>query len=246
MASGWTEAPLKNHNEPASRLADRAAGLFLLAGVLASCSGRPPVLVPPRGGVEAVEGYGSASVQGAETDVKGKFAFLFRRPDLGRVEAFDPLGRTVYYMIFKGDAAYFVVPSKKAYAEEKPETLMARLLGFSLRPGEIIPLLSGQWSVGDEQPGGDASAGWTLGKDAEGRVARGRRNALSFEVKEFFPGTGVPRTVIFSRPGTSGRVKVLSARFNPAPRPEAFESSFLKTFTRKSWEDIREMAGDGR
>ncbi len=232
MGSAWIEG--------------RAAGLFLLAAIMASCVGRPPVLVPPRTGVEAVEGYGSASVQGPGTVVKGKFAFLFRRPDLGRVEAFDPLGRTVYYMIFKGDEAYFVVPSKKAYAEEKPETVMARLLGFSLRPDEVIPLLSGQWTAGDEQRGGDPAADWTLGKDGEGRVVRGRRRDLSFEVKEFFPGAGVPRTVLFSRPGTSGRVKVLSARFNPVPRPEAFESSFLKTFARKSWEDIQEMAGDGR
>ncbi|MGZ4886126.1 MAG: lipoprotein insertase outer membrane protein LolB [Candidatus Aminicenantales bacterium] len=237
---------MKKHRDSASFAPGRAAGLLLLAGIMASCAGRPPVLVPPRAGVEAVEGYGSASVQGGETAVKGKFAFLFRRPDLGRVEAFDPLGRTIYYMIFRGDEAYFVVPSKKAYAEEKPETLMARLLGFSLRPDEIIPLLSGQWTAGEEQRGGDPAGGWTLSRDAEGRVVRGRGHDLSFEVKEFFPGAGVPRTVLFSRPGTSGRVKVLSARFNPAPRPEAFESSFLKTFTRKSWEDIQEMAGDGR
>jgi hypothetical protein len=253
MGSAWTETPpppprtpLKKHRDPASSAPGRSAGLLLLAGIMASCAGRPPVLVPPRAGVEAVEGYGSASVQGNETSVKGKFAFLFRRPDLGRVEAFDPLGRTVYYMIFKGDQAYFVVPSKKAYAEEKPEIVMARLLGFSLRPDEVIPLLSGQWTAGDERRGGDPSASWTLGKDAEGRVARGRRDDLSFEVTEFFPGAGVPRTVLFSRPGTSGRVKVLSARFNPSPKPEAFENAFLKTFTRKSWQDIQEMAGDGR
>lgn len=237
---------MNEHKDPAAIAPGRAAGLLLLAGILASCAGRPPVLVPPRAGVEAVEGYGSATVQGAETAVKGRFAFLFRRPDLGRIEAFDPLGRTVYYVIFRGDEAYFVVPSKKAYAQEKPETLMARLLGFSLRPDEVIPLLSGHWTASDEQGGGDFAAGWTLVRDAEGRVVRGRRHDLSFEVKEFFPGAGVPRTVLFSRPGTSGRVKVLSARFNPSPRPEAFESSFLKTFTRKSWEDIQEMAGDGR
>lgn len=253
MGSAWTEppphpprTPLKKPGHPTVSAAGRAAGLLFLAGVMASCAGRPPVLVPPRAGVEAVEGYGSASVQGAESAVKGKFAFLFRRPDLGRVEAFDPLGRTVYYMIFKGATSYFVVPSKKAYAEEKAETLMELVLGFSLRPDEVITLLGGQWPAGDEQRGGDSAVGWTLGRDAEGRVLRGRRHDLSFEVKEFFPGDGVPRAVLFSRPGTSGRIKVLSARFNPTPRPEAFESAFLKTFTRKSWQDIQEMAGDGR
>jgi hypothetical protein len=202
--------------------------------------------VPPRAGTEAVEGYGSASVQGAAAAAKGKFAFLFRRPDLGRVEAFDPFGRTVYYMIFGGGRAYFVVPSKRAYAEEAPETLMSRFMGFSLRPDEVIALLSGQWTAGDERGGADAGSAWILGKDASGRVVRGEKDGLSFEVSEFFPGDGVPRSVLFSRPGTSGRVKVLSARFNPAARPEAFGNDFLKTFARKSWEDIQEMAGDDR
>ena len=198
--------------------------------------------MPPASGVEAVAGFGSASIRGEAADVKGKFAFLFRKPGLGRVEAFDPLGRTIYYMVFAGDTAYLVVPQKKVYAEDRPETMVARFLGFPLSPGEILELLAGQWTKsGGEEGQGNA---WTLRRDADGRVIRGERDGLVFEVGEFFPGAGVPRVILFSRPGTAGRMKVLSLDFNPAPRPEAFETSFLKAFARKSWEDIQEIRND--
>jgi hypothetical protein len=240
---------LKKHRRAAplgSLLAARAIGVLLLGFGLAACAKRPPILVPPASGVEAVEGYGSASVQGEEAVVKGKFAFLFRRPGFGRVEAFDPFGRTIYYMIFESGRAYLVFPSKKVYTEDLPEVMIGRFLGFSLRPDEVLEVVSGQWSTAVAGDASGLGSTWALEKDASGRVARGEKNGVSFRVGEFFPGGGVPRTVLFSRPGTSGRVKILSLRFNPAPRPEAFETTFLRVFVRKSWEEIEGMARDGR
>jgi hypothetical protein len=220
----------------------RTSGTLLIALVLASCAKQAPVLIPPATGVEAVAGFGSASVRGEEAEVKGQFAFLFRRPGWGRVEAFDPLGRTIYYMIFAGGDAYLVVPQKKVYAQDRPEAMIGRFLGFSLRPDEIVEILGGAWAGGGTQGGPGPGGAWTLSRDGSGRVVRGEKDGLVFEVPEFFPGAGVPRTILFSRPGTSGRMKVLSLRFNPAPRPEAFDTSFLKTFARRSWEEIQEIA----
>jgi hypothetical protein len=222
----------------------RAAGVLLIALVLASCAKRPPALIPPATGVEAVAGFGSASFRGEEMEVKGRFAFLFRKPGWGRVEAFDPLGRTIYYMIFAGDDAYLVVPQKKVYAQDRPDAMVGRFLGFSLRPDEILEILGGEWTGGGAQGESGPGSLWTLARDGSGRVVRGEKNGLVFEVPEFFPGAGVPRTILFSRPGTSGRMRVLSLRFNPPPRPEAFETSFLKTFARRSWEEIQEIARD--
>ena len=196
--------------------------------------------MPPASGVEAVAGYASASVRGEAADVKGKFAFLFRRPGLGRVEVFDPLGRTVYYIVFTGETAYLVVPDRKAYAEDRPAAMVARFLGFALGPDEALELLSGQWS----EDAGGAAAGWALSRDGPGRVVRGERDGLGFEVGGFFPGDGVPRTVVFSRPGTSGRLLVLSLEFNPKPRPEAFGTEFLKTFARRRVEELEEIRDD--
>jgi hypothetical protein len=227
MGSGWIEGR-------------GAAGVLflLLVFVPVACSRRPPALVPPASGVEAVAGFGSAAVTGEEAEIKGKFAFLFRRPGWGRVETFDSFGGTLYYMIFAGDDAYLVIPRKKAYVTDRPGEMMARSLGFSLRPEDIIELLGGQWASGE--PG--AAALWTLARDGNGRVARGERNGLVFTVDEFFPGAGVPRTIRFSRPGTSGRLKILSLEFNPPARSGAFETPFLRTYARKTWREIEEMA----
>jgi outer membrane biogenesis lipoprotein LolB len=220
---------------------ERGSVALFLALLLASCAGRPPLLVPPAAGVDAVAGYASASIEGEEMALKGKFAFLFRRPGAGRVDVSNPFGTTLYFLLFKQDAAYLVIPSKRAYAEESPETLMGRFLGFSLRPDEIIRLLSGDWGArGDE--GGETL--WSLERDGSGRVVRGERNGFRFEVHEFFSGAGVPRNVLFSNSGTAGRIRILAMRFNPAPRPESFGVEFLKTFHRWSWDEIQGLLKD--
>jgi hypothetical protein len=210
-------------------------GLISLLAALAACAGRVPVLVPPSRGIEAVEGFGSASMRGEDVAVKGKFAFLFRRPGLGRVEAVDPIGRTAFLMIFREDRAYFVVPGKKAYAEEGPEAMMKRFLGISLPPDEVLRLLSGNW----EDFGG--GSGWNVEQDERGRIARGGRDGFAFTVREFFPGAGVPRDIGLSGPGTSGRLRVLKLGFNPSLREAAFDVSFLRGYALKTWAEILEL-----
>jgi hypothetical protein len=211
-------------------------GLVGLLAALSACAGRVPVLVPPSGGVEAVEGFGSASMRGEDAVVKGKFAFLFRRPGLGRVEAVDPIGRTAFLMIFRADRAYFVVPGKKAYAEEAPGALMKRFLGISLPPDEVLRLLGGIW----EDAG--AGSGWNVEQDERGRVARGGRDGFAFTVREFFPGAGVPRDIDLSGPGASGRLKVFKLDFNPPLREAAFDVSFLRGYVLKTWAEILELS----
>jgi hypothetical protein len=218
-----------------SSLRLRPATLFLAVAVsVVSCAGPVPRLVPPPAGVEAVEGYGSASLQGTEAAVKGKFAFLFRRPGLGRVEALDPVGRTAFLIFFRSDRAYFVLPGKKVFAEERPETMMERFLGVSFLPDEMLLLLSGALA-------GEGNGGWNVERDGAGRVARGEKDGFSFTVREFFPGAGVPRTLGFSGPGTAGRMKVLSLGFDPPPRAGAFDLPFLRSYALKTWAEIVEL-----
>jgi hypothetical protein len=174
-------------------------------------------------------------MRGEDAVVKGKFAFLFRRPGLGRIEAVDPIGRTAFLMIFREDRAYFVVPGKKAYAEEGPEAMMKRFLGISLPPDEVLRLLSGAWADTG------AGSGWNVEQDEQGRVARGGRDGFAFTVREFFPGGGVPRDIGLSGPEMSGRMKVLKLGFNPPPREAAFDVSFLHGYVLKTWEEILEL-----
>lgn len=209
--------------------------LLVLALAASACFARPPRLVPPAGGVQAVEGFGAASVTGAEASLKGKFGFVFRRPGLGRIEAVDPLGRTAFLIVFHDDRAWFVLPGRKIYAEDGAAVMMERFLGVALPPDEALALLSGTW--GADGDGG----GWAVERDAEGRVVRGARDGFALTVRAFFPGAGVPREIAVQGPGASGRVKVLKLGFDPPERPDAFETAFLRTYAAKTWEEILEL-----
>jgi hypothetical protein len=208
---------------------------MVLAALVNACVRRPPVLVPPPGGVDAVEGFASASIAGADASVKGKFAFVFRRPGLGRVEAVDPIGRTVFLLHFRDDRAWFVLPSKKVYAEAEAEVMMRRILGVSLRPDDALALLSGVW------PADGGVGGWTVGRDAEGRVAGGERGEFGFTVREFFRGDGAPREIALYGGGASGRVKVLKLAFDPPPRDGAFDVTFVGRYAAKTWDEILDI-----
>jgi hypothetical protein len=218
------------------------AGALLIALALTACVHRPPRIVPPAGAVEAVEGFGWASIAGAEASIKGKFGFVFRRPGFGRIEAVDPIGRTAFLIFFRGDRSWFVLPGRKVYAEDGAGIMMERFLGVALLPDQVVRLLSGTWEAGKEavvEPEGES--GWSVDFDDAGRVARGVRGGFSFTVREFFPGDGVPREIGLEGPGTSGRVKVLKLGFDPPPREAVFDLAFLRAFSPKTWEEIVEL-----
>lgn len=228
-------------NRPAvrGRLSPLPLAVAIALVAVPACAPRPPRLVPPAGGVAAVEGVGSASVAGAEASVKGRFAFSFRRPDRGRVEAFDPLGRTVFLIVFRDGRGWFVLPNRKVYAEDDAGTMMGRVLGVALEPGDAVLLLSGVWpSDAAAAAGGDA---WVPERDAEGRLASGRRGGYAFAVEAFFPGDGVPRAIGLAGPGTTGKIKVAKLAFDPPERPEAFDTGFLRGYAAKTWEEILEL-----
>lgn len=224
---------------PVERARVRLAGsLVLLFSWLGACAPRPPRLVPPPGGVEAVEGFGSASIAGAEASVKGKFGFVFRRPGFGRIEAVDPIGRTVFLIYFRDGRAWFVLPGRKIYAEDGADVMMERFLGVALSPDEAIRLLTGNWESG---AAGGGETGWRVEHDAAGRVGRGQSGEFSFTVRTFFPGDAVPREIGLAGPGASGRIKILKLGFDPPPRPEVFDVAFLRAFAPKTWEEILEI-----
>lgn len=211
---------------------------LLIALLLAACAGPPPRLVPPAGGIMAVDGYGSASIRGAEASLKGKFSFIFRRPDLGRVEALDPLGRTVFLIVFRQGRAWFVLPDRRVFSEDEAAVMMERFLGLALTPDEAVRLLGGTWESGT---GTGAEQGWRIERDTSGHVVRGTQGDFSFAVRSFFPGGAVPREIGLEGPGTTGRVKVLKLGFDPAPRPEAFDTAFLRAYAPKTWAEILEL-----
>jgi hypothetical protein len=223
---------------PAERRRVPLAGSLLIVSAFIACAPRPPRLTPPAGGVQAVEGYGSASIAGAEASIKGKFGFVFRRPGLGRVEAVDPIGRTIFLIYFHDGRAWFVLPGRKVYAEDGAAEMMERFLGVALDPDEAIGLLSGTWPAAADAA---EAGGWLVERDAAGRLGRGARGGASFTVRAYFPGDAVPREIGVEGSGASGRVKVLKLNFNPAPRDGIFDTGFLRAFAPKTWEEMREL-----
>jgi len=213
-------------------------GSVLLIACLGACASRPPRLVPPAGPVEAVEGFGSATISGADASVKGRFGFVFRRPGLGRIEAVDPIGRTVFLLVLREDRAWFVLPRRKVYAEDAADVMMRRVLGVVLRPDEVLRVLAGSWEAG---PGGEGQHDWRVDRDGEGRVFRGASGDVAFTVRAFFPGDAVPREIGLTGPDASGRIKVLKMGFNPASRPALFDVGFLRAFEPKTWAEILEL-----
>lgn len=226
-------------SRPAARGRLALPASLLAALALGACFGRPPRLVPPAAGVVAVEGYGSASITGSEASLKGKFSFVFRRPDLGRVEALDPLGRTVFLIVFREGRAWFVLPGRKVFSEDDAAVMMERFLGVALLPDEVVRLLAGTWRSDDAASG--AEGGWSVERDARGRLVRGAQGDYAFAVRSFFPGDAVPREIGLEGPAASGRVKVLKLGFDPAPRPEAFETAFTRAYAAKTWAEILEL-----
>jgi hypothetical protein len=232
---------------PVERARVLLAGSLLIVAALTACVRRAPVLIPPSSGVEAVEGFGSASIIGTEASAKGKFGFVFRKEGLGRIEAVDPIGRTAFVIIFRQGRAWFILPGRKVYAEDSAGVMMERFLGVALEPREAVQLLSGTWMEGatcvtlkDDVLFADDV--WSFIDDDRGRIVEGSHDKFSFTVKSFFPGDAVPREIgLRSFLGTTDRVKVLRLGFNPPLRQEAFDVAFLRAYALKTWEGMLEL-----
>jgi hypothetical protein len=204
-----------------------SVALFPLAACLPS---RPSISpVPPR--VESLEGYASLRLIREGGSARSRFSFLFLLPDQGLIVVTDPLNRTAARIFLGKEDAYLVLPGKRAYWKGAQDEVMSRLLGFALSPEEFSAILTGK---------AEALGGWALEMNGRGRIVRGRRGALAFTVRQFFPDGRVPQTIALDRGGDQGSLKILRLRFNVPSREDAFRLSFLedKRFTAMTWTEI--------
>jgi hypothetical protein len=209
-----------------------------LALALASCATRIPVLVPDSA-VAAAEGYGQAVIEGAALSIKGRFAFNLRDSGLARIEGFDPLGRPVFILISTGDKDCLILPRRKVYTDAEPGALGRRFLSFGFSPREAVELLCGRLGGGESQ----TASGWTLERDAKGRLTSGVKDDFRFQVGAYFPGGGVPSEVRFIYEGR-GRLKITRLRFNQPLNGAAFDLGFLARFRRVSPEEMEALISD--
>jgi hypothetical protein len=192
--------------------------------------------------IESIEGYGALRMSGDQGSSKIRFSFLFSLPHRGRIESFDYIGRSLYYILINKEKSFFVLPSKKVYWEGKVEEITSRSLGFSLNQYEMVSLLSGQWT--GEQISLEARKAlekWNLERDGRGRIVTGEREEFRFEIQEYFGGTPLARLLLFFHPWSKGRLKILKINFNQAIKPAAFSQPFLERYVLKSWAEIEEL-----
>ncbi|MFB0566460.1 MAG: hypothetical protein ACETWK_12390 [Candidatus Aminicenantaceae bacterium] len=214
----------------------------IILGLLVSCLPTRYSLphVPAR--IESIEGYGTLRLTGSEGTSKIKFSFLFLLPHKGRIESFDVLGRSLYYILIDSEKSFFVLPSKRVYWEGEVEEIIYRSLGFSLNQYEMVSILSGEWR--SDQKSSEIERGfdsWNFKRDEKGRVIAGQREELSFEIEEFFEDSRIARFLLFHHPRSEGRLKILKINFNQPLKSHAFVRSFLAEYQSKSWDDIEKI-----
>ncbi len=204
---------------------------------LISCHLGKPRFSPLPPQVVSIEGYASLRLtRGGET-AKSRFSFIFVLPDKGRIEAYDPLGRTISILFLDMEEGFLVLPSKRVYWRTGREDALAKLFGFDLSPKEITDMLSGK---------AEEMNGWDLERDGQGRIVRGRRDLLRFEVRQFFGQSVLPQLLALSRGGEKGSLKIIRLSFNQPLKSAAFELSFLQdeAYKPSTWEEIEKWLRD--
>jgi hypothetical protein len=218
---------------------------LLLFIALIGCRGGGPALAPPiPPALSATDGYASLIItQGGET-AKSRFSFRIEFAGRGKIEAFDPLGRTVVEIYLLEPDAYFVLPSEKVYWKASPREIAERFLGAPLGLSEIAGLISGQWAgfhlaaVSLER--------WRFERDADGRLKGGERDGFSYDVREFFRASPIPRRIDFRSPSGRGSLRLLSIAFNNPGSETLFRLDFLSQFSSRSWPEIERLWKNGR
>ena len=205
--------------------------LFLSVLALFSCLPSRPAVAPLPPTVESVEGFATFRLAREGGTAKSKLSFLFRLPGQGRIEVFDPLGRTASLLFLDDEEAYLVLPARRAYWKSGRDEVMTKLLGFALGPEELTHILTGR---------ADRLNGWSLEKDSQGRVIRGRREDLWFEVRQFFERSPLPRLLVLARAKDKGSLRILRLSFNQPLKAKAFHHFFLDEggYRPADWNDV--------
>jgi outer membrane biogenesis lipoprotein LolB len=218
-------------------------GAFMaLAAILVSAGCRAPRanIAPIPAVLNEIEGYASLRVTMSGESARSKFSFVLEPSRRAKVDIQDWLGRTAAEIHIDAGEAYFVLRSKKVYWKALPDEIIEKFLGSRLSLQEMTSLLCGRWKgerMGDRQ----TLSEWIFNEDDEGRKASGRKGDFEFKVREFFPGSPVPRRLDFQSVDGRGSITVLVMAFNKPVADRLFTKDFLKDFSPKIWEDIEKI-----
>jgi hypothetical protein len=212
----------------------RILGLSLIF-IFASCRTSRILLSPVTENIQRIEGHASLSLSAEDQKARSKFSFAFELPDKGRISVSNFLGQTLYQILSVEGSSYFILPSKRVYWQGMEEEIFEKFLGFPLSLWEAISLFTGKWAADSD------NQGWVFERDKQGRITKGRREPLVFRVGNFIGGTIFPEILFFSHPNSEGKVRMLRLLLNTRLPETAFDSSFLKRFSRKTWSEIEAL-----
>ncbi|MFW6139992.1 MAG: lipoprotein insertase outer membrane protein LolB [Acidobacteriota bacterium] len=205
------------------------------------CRRSPVLLSPYPDQIETIQGFASLKTQGTESFSRSKFSFLFSLPDKARIEVFDFLGRTIYQIFVDGEKAFLVVPSKKIYWQSTAEEIIDKFIGCQLSLFEAASFFSGQWEYLKEKAESRNRNSWEIQKDREGRVTRGEKQGMTFQVNDYIENTDLIQSLSFENRFQEGQLKILRIDFNNPVQESLFSLSFIKSHQRKSWDEVREV-----
>jgi len=214
---------------------------FFVAALGTCCLPVRTSVSPPPPSVESMEGYISFRFSNGGTVTKSRLSFIYTRQRLGRIEILDALNRTVVLILIENDRAICGLPTEKVYWQGAWRTVSEKFLGLALSPPEIMALLCGQWSsTGGIFPELNEAESWKLRRESRGRVLGGENGEFGFTIKEFFPGSSVPRSLEFAHRSGGGRLTTLGLAFNKPAADDSFRAAFLKDGRYRSvtWEEL--------
>lgn len=205
--------------------------LLLCLMLISACSLAPRPAIPA-GELKSLKAEGSFFYRGEAGQGRSRLLFYLQAPDRIRLEIFNPLGGLEYILWFNDTQASLYLPGRRVFWEGACETLTAEFLGGVVSTRELVFLFSGRIKELASNPD------WhLLSREQEGFYA-GKKGDWKFEVKEFFQGRKIPRTVYFEKPGQIVRLRILKIKFNQMFRADIFNPSYAPAALKLSWEEI--------
>ncbi len=188
--------------------------------------------------IKTFEGYASILVASNEEASRSKFSFVVRPPSEARMDVSDTIGRTISQVLIVQAQSFLIIPRKKVFWEGQEEEVFRKALGFSLSLKELTSIFLGREELlSMEKEGTD----WEFSRDSEGRIFRGHKGDLEFEIQAFSGQTSLLRIIKFSCGERKTTIRLLGIDFNRPVKESAFALDFLERFDKKTWPEIEAL-----
>lgn len=190
-----------------------------------------PLRTVPVSEVRSIKAESSFFYRGETGRGRSRLVYYLQLPDRIRLEIFNPFGSLEYVLWVNGQAAALYLPGQGVFWEGDSHLPIAEFVGGEIEADELVGLLSGRLAELEQKPG------WKLSHLNKENFYKGEKGLWKFEIKEFFKGGEIPRTIYFEKPGQLVRLRVLKVRINQDFKPEIFVP-LTGTARKLTWEEI--------